>query len=745
MTATLPGVDTIHAVALEALANGLSIVPVRADGSKAPAGNWRQYQERQSTLSEVDQWFPAGSPLGLGIVTGYAGVEMTETEAAAAHHMQGLQDLAAASGLGDVWARACGWVEQSPSGGYHLIYRISGGEVAGNTKLAKDAAGLVLAETRGRGGMVIIAPSGGSVHPSGGYWQRISGGPDTMGTLSTDEADQVHDLFRTLDATPPSSSPSIFATRASTPPGGTAADGLTPGDDYEARTDWADILTPAGWTHAHTDGPGIRYWTRPGKKAGVSATTGKDPARDRLYVFSSSTDLPAGESLTKFHVYAHLHHGGDHSAAASLLRKDGYGKNCTAGPAAGSELGASEAVTPLLAPKKPPVAPMTLDQTHQVYRQWLGDDYDTEALDAVLAAAACDQLDGDPLWLLLLSGSGNAKTETVQALEGSGATITSTISSVGALLSATSTKEKTKDATGGLLRKLGGTGVLVIKDVTSILSMDRTARGEVLGAFREIHDGRWSRNVGTDGGRTLEWEGRLIVIGAVTTAWDRAHDVIASMGDRFVIVRMDSTKGRQAAGRQAIGNTGQEVQMRRELEAAASGALANIDQAKAPAHLTPQETEILLEAANIVTLARTGVDYDYRGDVIDAHAPEMPTRFAKELAQVVRGGIALGMNRLDALRLAIRCARDSMPPLRLAILDDVAGNPYAATKDVRKRLGKPRATVDRQLQALHMLGILTVDEETIMHRGQDSIQWRYTVTEDIDPRAINANSVPDLL
>jgi hypothetical protein len=39
-------------------------------------------------------------------------------------------------------------------------------------------------------------------------------------------------------------------------------------------------------------------------------------------------------------------------------------------------------------------------------------------------------------------------------------------------------------------------------------------------------------------------------------------------------------------------------------------------------------------------VARTGVEPDYKGEVIDAHAPEMPTRFAKQLAQLVRGAHA---------------------------------------------------------------------------------------------------------
>jgi hypothetical protein len=390
-----------------------------------------------------------------------------------------------------------------------------------------------------------------------------------------------------------------------------------------------------------------------------------------------------------------------------------------------------------------PTAPvLTLEEAHAVFRRWLGAEYDRDAVNAVLATAAVERLDGDPLWLLLISGSGNAKTETVQALDGIAATVTSTVSSPGALLSATSHRERTKDATGGLLPKMGGRGVLVVKDVTSILSMSRDMRGEVLGALREVYDGRWSRNVGTDGGRTLEWTGRLAFVGAVTTAWDRAHDVIASMGDRFVLLRMDSTTGRQNAGRQAINNTGSEVQMRTDLADAVAGVIAGMT-TNIPG-VREEVSELLLAAADVVTLARTAVDLDYRGDVIDAHAPEMPTRFAKQLAQVVRGGLAIGMDHRDAVRLAIRCARDSMPPLRLAILDDIAAHPDSTTAEVRKRLAKPRATADRQLQALHMLGVVEVDEVETEWAGKPATRWSYRLAREIDPRVLDSESVPDL-
>src|SRR5215469_14095234 len=106
---------------------------------------------------------------------------------------------------------------------------------------------------------------------------------------------------------------------------------------------------------------------------------------------------------------------------------------------------------------------------------------------------------------------------------GAGALVTSTIASEGALLSATA---RGTHATGGLLVRLGQRGVLVIKDMGTLLSMDIRARGVVFAALREIYDGRWERNVGIGGGRTLTWAGRIAVVGASTTAWDSAHSVI---------------------------------------------------------------------------------------------------------------------------------------------------------------------------------------------------------------------------
>jgi predicted transcriptional regulator len=373
--------------------------------------------------------------------------------------------------------------------------------------------------------------------------------------------------------------------------------------------------------------------------------------------------------------------------------------------------------------------PITLQQTHAVFRRWLGKDYDLAALDAALSVAACDRLDGDPPWLLIVSGSGNAKTETVTALAGAGATVTSTVASEGALLSATSRQEMARDATGGLLRKIGDRGLIVIKDFTSILSMDRNTRSKVLAGLREVADGYWERNVGVDGGRTLTWRGRVVLVGAVTTAYDAAHSVITAMGDRFILLRVDSTTGRKAAGKQALRNVSHEPTMRKELADAVAGVIAG---AKADLAVLDEDTlDALLTLSDLVTLARTAVERDYRGDVIGAHQPEMPTRFAKMLAQVVRGGLSLGTERAHAVRLATRVAGDSVPPLRLAVLGDLAAHPSSTTTAVAKRLQQPRTSVDRVLQELHALRLIDIDDTPTGGSG-----WRYLLAKSTDAETL---------
>lgn len=329
--------------ALELLRAGVSVIPVKADRSKAPAIQWKEYQSRLPTEAEVHEWF--GRPgYGLGIVTGAVSgnLEMTEIEGRALPEMAKVRELVQAVGLAGVYEHATGgWFEMSPSNGIHWFYRVQGEPVPGNTKIARRPATpdelreapkdkiKVLAETRGEGGYVVVAPTPGDFHPLRKPWVRVQG-PEHVRVLSDDQRKEFHRILASMgtETAPVVGTPApagVFSGR--TPDTGGVFGGVTPGDDYNEKTSWPDILQPAGWTHIYTAG-GTSYWRRPGKTDyGISATTGHSTdGVERLYVFTTSTDFPDNEPITKFGAYSILHHGGDFSAAASELGRKGFGR-----------------------------------------------------------------------------------------------------------------------------------------------------------------------------------------------------------------------------------------------------------------------------------------------------------------------------------------------------------------------------------------------------------------------------------
>jgi len=135
--------------------------------------------------------------------------------------------------------------------------------------------------------------------------------------LTVAERDQLHKLFETFDCVPKVE----FVTEELAAKGDT----LTPGDDYNAKVTWEQILEPLGWKKVYTNKAGVTSWRRPGKDEGISATT-NHAGNDKFYVFSSSTQFEAERSYSKFAVFTIVQHQGNFTASAKALREQGYGE-----------------------------------------------------------------------------------------------------------------------------------------------------------------------------------------------------------------------------------------------------------------------------------------------------------------------------------------------------------------------------------------------------------------------------------
>jgi len=97
-----------------------------------------------------------------------------------------------------------------------------------------------------------------------------------------------------------------------------------PGDDFNARMSWEELLVADGWTKLHTDSMGKTDWRRPGKDYGISATTNYQ-GNDLFHVFTSSVALDSDKSYSKFAYVALTKFGGDFNACANALRSQGFG------------------------------------------------------------------------------------------------------------------------------------------------------------------------------------------------------------------------------------------------------------------------------------------------------------------------------------------------------------------------------------------------------------------------------------
>lgn len=337
-------------------AAGCSAWPPMQDGTKRPMGEWKQFMSRRPTLEELEAKYRRGTLsmddesgfnvkreiTGVGLITGEisGNLEMLELEGEATNSgaIDAILWEAQARGVDWLWHLLVyeGYSEWTPSGGLHMLYRVDGGAVPGNTKIARRPATdeelavnprdriKTLSETRGEGGYVVVAPSGGTVHPSGEPWSIAVGRSGKVPTIGWDDRCLLHEAIKAaLDQMP---------AQEEWKPGNTlparTLDATRPGDDFQLRATWEEILTPHGW-HVHHRTNVETFWTRPGKdrKDGWSATTGfsGDGTSDRLYVWSSSTVFDTERPYNKFSAYALLEHGGDFGAAARTLGARGYG------------------------------------------------------------------------------------------------------------------------------------------------------------------------------------------------------------------------------------------------------------------------------------------------------------------------------------------------------------------------------------------------------------------------------------
>lgn len=320
------------------LARGISVFPIALDGTKAPAApvlpripdpknpgklkpSWEPFRDRFPTDAESGQWWDRRQPYGIGGVGGpisgnLAVLDFETWEAFVAWAAQLSDDDRNA-------LRRCP-VIGTPGGGAHVYSRLA--EPVGGEKLARSPSGECVIETRGSQHYIAMAGSPPRCHKTGNTWRiRRAGWLDgaNWSPMPLSVWNNLCLYAHELDEYVRPAAHEIIGDRG---PSGESGD--RPGDHFNERAAWSDILPAHGWKVWRTTSSAT-YWCRPGKRFGISASTGHCRGRNNtqlFYCFSSSAPpFEAERAYSKFAVYCFLNHGGDFCAATRALGAVGYG------------------------------------------------------------------------------------------------------------------------------------------------------------------------------------------------------------------------------------------------------------------------------------------------------------------------------------------------------------------------------------------------------------------------------------
>lgn len=348
---------------------------------------------------------------------------------------------------------------------------------------------------------------------------------------------------------------------------------------------------------------------------------------------------------------------------------------------------------------------VALDEVLKTFRRWLHLPDPTPLL-TLLATVAANRMPGDPVWLLLVGPPGSGKSELIESLRQLDDVHATATLTEAALLSGTPKREHAKESVGGLLRVIGDRGIILCKDFGSVLSMNRDARAGVLAALREIYDGNWTRHVGTDGGKTLSWVGHVGFVGGCPPIIDRHHAVMATLGERFLLLRFEQSSGYEQAQR-ALNHAGHEARMRPELTAVVAAFFKSLRLPAEPLKLSERDQDALVRLASLVSRCRSAVERDGFSREVELYpGAESPTRLVVTLKRLHDGLAAIGVPQSARWAIVQRVAMDSMPAIRRRALEVVHRLSEADTTTVAVELGYPTSTTRRALEDLAAYGVI---------------------------------------
>lgn len=271
--------------------NGFGVHPTKADKSPLMMTGWKDGFGLEAF----------GNAAGIGVICGKlsGGLECLDFDNHQGDAIKNLSAFMQVPEVKELYEKYKFPVEQSMSGGFHLMFRCSHND--GNRKLASrmfNGKPDCFIETRGEGGYFCAFPTPG--------YTVLRNDIFTVAEISPLERSTLIDTACSFNEY----TTAIYQTEQET--------GDRPGDLYNqssgAGQDTVNVLQQAGWQQISD-----HKWRRPDKAEGISATFGK-VAPNVFYCFTSNAHpFEPMKAYTPFQVMALLKYNGDFKEAAKAV------------------------------------------------------------------------------------------------------------------------------------------------------------------------------------------------------------------------------------------------------------------------------------------------------------------------------------------------------------------------------------------------------------------------------------------
>lgn len=311
--------------------DGISLIPVRDredtstavyKAAKTPFGkSWKEFQTRQATEKELwyamEQYDTTAVAMIGGKVSG--NLEIIDIDVKYRHGIDAILFADIGKFFPHIYAKLR--IHRTPSGGYHILYRVQGGIVEGNMKLAgryATEAELIdkpknktynFLETRGEGGYALLPPSMG-------YTVHID---NPIPILTWAERCSLITICQSYNEVV-----KVAPQPKTTTQHNSGYYSENPFEHFNSSTEAENILEQHGWKFFN-ENSNYKYYTRPDRPhAGISASFNK--THRLYYIWSTSTEIDSNTHYNPATLLAILQFNNDKKRLHKYLVEKGYGK-----------------------------------------------------------------------------------------------------------------------------------------------------------------------------------------------------------------------------------------------------------------------------------------------------------------------------------------------------------------------------------------------------------------------------------